>query len=278
MNKKEKCGKRLTWAVQKKYGNKTGYQSEFRRDLETMGYPVSKVSISNYCRGKQEFSNEFAEVAAKILNVRPGYLLGFEKYATKEEEEKLKPIDDRFIEHSKHQEQICLLIKDFVETIDEYDVSITFIFRNDSSIIVPLVYKNSEYRISTEIEGLDISSEKTYIEVTWDEFYGLFIKPEPIMSILDDEDNKIKLTLRNVAIQTEFNDEATVLSINDFLKMIFDIEDAKKRIVTDRIAYWANYGNYNYFYDVNLIKLRKGRPKEEKEIKEIRDYLKKTVR
>ena len=98
------------------------------------------------------------------------------------------------------------------------------------------------------------------------------------MSILDDEDKKIKLTMWKVAIHTEFNDEATVLSINDFLKMIFDIEDAKKRIVTDRIAYWANYGNYNYFNDVQLIKLRMGKSKEEKEIKEIRDYLKKTVR
>ena len=256
----------------------TRYQSEFRRDLETMGYPVSKVSISNYCRGKQEFSNKFAEVAAKILNVRPGYLLGFEKYATKEEEEKLKPIDDKLIDHSEYQEQICLLIKDFVENIDEYDVSITFIFQNDSSIIVPLVYKNSEYRISTEIEGLDISSEKSYIEVPWDELYGVFIKPAPTISVLDDEDNKIKLTLWKVAIHTDFNDEASVLSINDFLKMIFDIEDAKKRIVTDRIAYWANYGNYNYFNDVQLIKLRMGKSKEEKEIKEIRDYLKKTVR
>ena len=256
VRRKALTGLRLRRAINFKYGEKRGAQSALVTSLQLKGYPCQKASISQYCNGHQQFSNEFAVKAAEILGVKTEYLLGLSDYPTDDYlTDKEKELNRRYKEavakSIKKKREFRYIIQSFIESAEAREIDLIFYYSVEDSpeVSACLVYQQNEYVLcdpDNKQWQVVFPCEAIINSISFSNYEGasLFLEDGNIIDGQTPEDIT-EFELSHVYITTSAG--SAELTVNNFLKMLCDIEDSRERIIKDRCNFWIKYNDYDYF-------------------------------
>lgn len=255
MNKNEinkLTGNRLDSAIKSKYGDKRGCYSSFLIDLEKIGYPINPRTLSELSRGLKKLDGEKARIFSKILNVSTEYLLGLVTFDNPKEESEFKSLVINW--KSEDYQNINMFRR-----IMEYLASNHRIVFDAYEIIGK---KRLSKKVIYESDGItlfNINNAKDYHpqSISQEGFYNwVCTLPIPVVLMENTSSNNApmryihladKVVIAKKEPQTENNKNSeAALTLNEFIKMIYDIDDSMTAALNNRIDYWMTYSEFDY--------------------------------
>ena len=250
---RERQGKRLTDLIIEKYG-KRGDRPRYTPFIADLGENeiLSAATLSRVCHGKDPIDNH-VKAFGVVLGVRSEYLLCIDDYKTESEYRqaiiseyeirKAQPYTDAIGKAVRHIDKTLAIIKRTIPIIEsrfqsiiyEIDAPFYMVKRADKFLVYRIEDKDNTQRRTMDGEKtIDKEDREPVCQISSNMIYSLFSSPTSAVSI----ENQLIHIRRIQMVQSDYS--SISLAPDDFMKMIFDIDDD----LTHRINTWMRYHDY----------------------------------
>lgn len=249
-NKNIQLGEQLRKLIESQFDTFTDFRnactehSNYKNSSSANEY-ISKSALSNIIHGKTPIPSDRAEVFAEVLGVPAAYLLGYQKYPSKEAEENALWLE-ALSQWNKEDQERFNTFKRILSLLSDRQFMFEFQLKEQYEVTdlngqmhfasARIISHNMQH---TLIDGCSYPLDDVTF-FSWLRFNTLTIKVNKKDSVRYYHlDGKIQII--NISENNWIE-----LDINSFIRMIYDIDESIKATIQNRCDFWMKYADYDY--------------------------------